>query len=164
LSKVASLFAQALCYALFFLPLVWLTSAPAYQQLPPELAVIKLAVRHAGAIIGECTALTSEEYADLPANMQRVETCPRERSPLRLQLLLDGETLYRESVPASGLHNDGVSSMYHRFELAAGSHHLRVLMNDDQAVAGDTWELSRDIELVPAQVLVVSFREGFRLE
>jgi hypothetical protein len=96
--------------------------------------------------------------------MQRTQICPRERSPLQLALILDGNTLYRASVPASGLHNDGVSSMYRSFTVPAGSHHMQLLMNDNKAVDGYTWELNQEIQLKPAQVMVASFREGFRLQ
>jgi len=80
------------------------------------------------------------------------------------ELLLDGETLYRATVAPSGLHNDGVSSMYRRFRVPAGRHHLALRMNDDAAREGATWELVAPIELAPAQVLVATFKEGFRLQ
>lgn len=155
---------QALLYALFFVPLVFLTHTPTHRHLAEDMAVLKVAVRHAGKIVGECTPINSADYANRPANMQRPELCPRERSPLQLELLLDGETLLRAAVPASGLHSDGVSSMYQRFNVPAGSHHLRLLMNDDVAVDGPTWQLEQDIELRPAQVMVATFKEGFRLQ
>ena len=156
--------AQALLFALFFLPIVYLTQRPVHTHLGPDLAVLKVAVRHAGKVIGECVPILGAEYDKLPANMKRPENCPRERSPLQLELLLDGETLYRASVPASGLHNDGMSSMYRRFTIPAGAHHLELQMNDDVAVEGPTWQLARDIDLQPAQVLVANFKEGFQIQ
>lgn len=156
--------AQAALYALFFIPIAYFTQAPVYRHLPEDTAVLKVAIRHAGKIVGECTALTGSEYDQLPANMKRLEICPRERSPLRLELPLDGNTLYSEKIPASGLHNDGVSSMYQRFTVPAGTHQLTLLMNDDVAVPENTWTLEQSVELAPAQVLVATFKEGFRLQ
>ena len=155
---------QALLYALFFVPIVYITQQPSHTHLPPDMAVLKVAVRHAGKIIGECVPLEGAELARLPDNMKRPEVCPRERSPLELELLMDGETLYRATVAPSGLHNDGMSSMYQRFSVPAGKHRLQLKMNDDVAVEGYNWELSRDVELQPAQVLVATFKEGFKLE
>jgi hypothetical protein len=155
---------QSLLYALFFVPLVYFTHAPTHRHLDEDLAVLKIAIRHAGQIIGQCTAINADDRVDRPANMQRVEICPRERSPLKLELILDGNTLYRASVEASGLHSDGVSSMYRRFNIPAGNHHLQLLMNDDVAVDGYTWQFEQDIQLQPAQVVVASFKEGFRLQ
>lgn len=155
---------QAFLYGLFFVPLVYLTSAPDYRQLEAGKAELKIAIRHAGQVVGECTDLSSEDYENLPANMKRPQVCPRERSPLQLQLIVDGETLYRATVPASGLHSDGVSSMYRRFAVPAGKHRLKLLMNDDVKVDGSTWSLEQDVELAPAQVLVASFKDGLRLQ
>jgi hypothetical protein len=54
--------------------------------------------------------------------------------------------------------------MYQRFNVPAGSHHVQLRMNDDVAADGYTWQLEQDIQLQPAQVMVASFKEGFRLQ
>jgi hypothetical protein len=164
MDKAIRYLGQALLYALFFVPLVFITHLPSHRHLEEDMAVLKIAVRHAGKIIGECTPINAAEYTDRPANMQLTEICPRERSPLQLELLLDGNTLYQASVPASGLHSDGISSMYRRFKLPAGPHHLQLRMNDDVNTQGYTWQLEQNIQLQPAQVIVASFKEGFRLQ
>jgi hypothetical protein len=155
---------QTVLFALFFIPLTWITHQPTHRHLGEGLAELKIAVRHAGTIIGECSAVAAGKYTPLPGNKQRPQICPRERSPLKLELLMDGETLYRATVPASGLHNDGVASIYRRFTVPAGSHHLQLRMNDDAAVEGYAWELERKVDLRPTQVMVASFKEGFRLQ
>lgn len=155
---------QALLYALFFLPIAWLTHLPVHRHLDEGMAELKIAVRHAGAIIGACTAVTSGAYTPLPGDKQRPEICPRERSPLQLELLMDGETLYRATVSAPGLHDDGVASIYRRFTVPVGSHRLQLRMNDDVAVEGYAWVLEQTVDLKPAQVMVASFKEGFRLQ
>lgn len=164
MARIPRYLGQALLYALFFLPIVYFTQAPEYRHLGPDMAVLKIAVRHAGEIIGECTPVSAAQYASQAATMQRAEICPRSRSPLQLALLMDGETLYSDTVPASGLHDDGVSSMHRRFQVPAGRHHLQLLMNDDVAVEGYNWRLEQDIDLRPAQVMVATFKEGFRLQ
>jgi hypothetical protein len=163
MDKAARYLGQALLYALFFVPLVFVTHQPTHRHLAEDMAVLKVAVRHAGQIIGECTPIDTVENIKRPVNMQRTEICPRERSPLQLELILNGNTLYRTSVPASGLHNDGVSSMYRSFNVPAGLHQLQLRMNDDMAVDGYTWQLNQEIQLKPAQVMVATFKEGFRL-
>ena len=37
-------------------------------------------------------------------------------------------------------------------------------MNDDVATQGYNWQLEELVDLQPAQVMVASFKEGFRLE
>ena len=155
--------AQAALYALFFVPLVFLTHTPTHRHLEDNFSVLKVSVRHPGKIVGACKPLSSDEYAKLAANMKQLESCPRERSPLQLELRVDGETLYSGTTPASGIHNDGLSSMYRRFTLPSGRYRLQLLMNDDVAVEGNTWELDQEVELLPAQVMVASFKEGFIL-
>lgn len=164
MADVSRYLGQAVLYALFFLPIVYFTHLPLYRALPDDMAELKVAVRHAGKIIGECVPVAAGNYSALPGNTQRPAICPRERSPLQLELLLDGELLYSATVPPSGLRNDGVASVYRRFSVPAGGHHLQLRMNDDVAVTGYSWELSQDIELQPAQVMVASFKEGFRLQ
>ncbi len=156
--------AQALLYALFFLPIVWFTHLPTHRHLEEGMAELKIAVRHAGMVIGECTDVVAGSYAALPGDAQRPQICPRERSPLQLELLMDGETLYRATVSAPGLHDDGVASIYRRFTVPVGSHHLQLRMNDDAAVEGYSWMLEQSVDLQPAQVMVASFKEGFRLQ
>ena len=155
---------QVALYAAFFLPLAYLTSAPAYQAQAPELATLKLAVRHAGEIVGECTAVSGPAYDKMQENMRRPQLCPRERSPLRLLVKLDDATLLDQTFAASGLHSDGVASVYRRFTVPAGRYQLAVFMNDDVSLANNTWELREEVELQPAAVVVVSFKDGFTVE
>jgi hypothetical protein len=155
---------QALLYGLFFLPLVYCTSQPIYQRQDPAMATLKLAVRHAGAIVGECVAISGAEYEKMAANLRRPEICPRERSPLQLRLSLDGETLYEETALASGLHSDGVSSIYRRFTVPAGKYQLRMQMNDDVELEDYNWQLEQQVELAPAQVMLVNFKDGFQVQ
>ena len=156
--------AQALLYVLFFLPIVWLTHLPVHRHLDEGMAELKIAVRHAGAIVGACTPVTAGVYTPLPGDKKRPEICPRKRSPLQLELIMDGETLYRATVVAPGLHHDGVASIYRRFTVPVGSHHLQLRMNDDAAVEGYAWVFEQKVDLKPAQVMVASFKEGFRLQ
>ena len=164
MTNASRYFGQALLYALFFVPLTFITQQPTHRHLGEDMAVLKVAVRHAGKIIGACTPINAKDQNNRPANMQLAEICPRERSPLQLELVLDGNTLYRASVAASGLHRDGVASMYRRFNVPAGSHHVQLQMNDDVEADGYTWHFEQNIQLQPAQVMVASFKDGFRLQ
>ncbi len=155
---------QALLYGLFFAPLAYFTSAPDFMVQAPELATLKLAVRHAGKIVGACEVLSGAAYEQLPANMKRPEVCPRERSPLLLQLSLDGNVIYVATAEASGLHSDGMASIYKRFAIPAGRHQLTMLMNDDVTLTDFPWQLQQEIKLLPAQVMVLNFKDGFHVQ
>jgi hypothetical protein len=163
--KAIRYLAQAALYALFFVPLAYFSRAPIYSNLEEGMAVLKVAVRHPGVIVGECTSAAASGHGMRPSTMtESIEVCPRERSPLKLKLTLDGKVLYDATVPPSGLHGDGISSMYQRFEIPVGPHHLQIKMNDDVKIEGYTWQLEQDISLKSAQVLVASFKEGFKIQ
>jgi len=53
---------QAVMYALFFLPLAYFSHAPSHRYVEEGMAVLKVAVRHAGEVIGECTSITGESH------------------------------------------------------------------------------------------------------
>lgn len=154
---------QAAIYAVFVIFLGYFSSMPHYQASAPDEATLKFTVRHAGKVIGECTALSGTQMENLPANMKVVEVCPRERSPLQLELLLDGELLYAATVQPSGLHNDGVSSIYQRFTVPAGKHQLTARLNDDVNAEDFVFVYTSDVEIEPAQVAVLQFDNGFKL-
>ena len=148
---------QAVLFAGFIAVLGYLSTEPSYRFLSPENAVIKLTVNHGGKIKGDCRKPTAEETVGYPKNMIPLEICPRERSPVKLAMLLDGKKMYDGVLMPSGLREDGSSSAYQRFNVPVGSHELDIRMNDDVRVTGYTHQQRFKIDLVSAQVLVVNF-------
>ena len=57
----------------------------------------------------------------------------------------------------TGLSKDGVSTIYKRFEVKAGSYQLTVRMNDNLINPGFNHVKDEQITLKPAQVLVIDF-------
>ena len=148
---------QALNYAVF-MALVWyFSAAPSYTQLQPEQAVVTVAFSHAGKRVEECRQLSQEELAELPPNMRAPMDCPRERSPVTVQLLLDGELLIEEVATAPGIYNDLGIDVYRTTKVPAGEHTLAVWMNDNVRVEGPVYTHETTVNLEPAQLLVVDF-------
>jgi hypothetical protein len=148
---------QAVIYALFCAGLAYFSDAPAYRQLDPGDAVITLSLTHAGSPVSECRKRSAEELAALPPNMRVPEECPRERSPLHVQLAIDG-TLRVDTVrKPTGLRSDGAATVYRRLTVPAGRHQLIARMNDSVRVDGFNHEHSAEVTLAPRQVLVVDF-------
>ena len=112
---------------------------------------------HHGERPGERQAQTLEELAKLPPNMRAPTRCPRERSPVTVELDIDGVPAYRHVAQPSGLSRDGASAVYHRHEVAAGRHRIAVRLKDDPRSPGFDFVLEQDVELAPAQILVVDF-------
>lgn len=159
--KVTRYIGQFIAYALFALVVGYFATQPAYTHLDPDKALIKLSFSHAGAHRQECRQLTQEELNRLPPNMRRPMDCPRERRPLLVELELDGEILYRDELPPSGLAGDGASTAYRKFPVAAGSHQLVARLRDSRREEGFDYVKSAEVTLAPQQNFVIDFRPEF---
>lgn len=146
---------QVLLYGLFAAAIGVFSHWPAYHPLAPGEALIKVSFLHTGKPVGDCRKLTEEELARLPPNMRTPTVCPRERSPVTVQLVLDGHTVLDRTALPSGLRKDGASAMYARMTVPAGEQKLAVRISDDVRVQGPTYEREATVNLVPGQILVI---------
>ena len=149
---------QALAYTLFAMVVGYFATRPAYTHHDPGKALIKLSFSHAGQRKGDCRQFTPEEIAAMAPNMRRPLGCPRERMPLLVELLLDGEVLYRSELAPSGLAGDGASTVYQKFSVEAGSHRLMARLRDSDRSEGFDYEGEVDVTLEPSQNFVVDFK------
>lgn len=148
---------QAVFYGLFVAVIGYFSAAPAYVHFPKDMALIKASFSHPGQPKEECHVRTAEELAKLPPNMRLAIQCGRERSPVEFELDLDGKPIYQAELPPAGLARDGVSTVYQRFPVLAGRHHLRARLKDSVRVQDFNYAREADVTLVPAQVFVVEF-------
>ena len=156
--KPARVALQVLNYTVF-MALVWYFSAsPSYRQLAEDEAVITVAFSHAGERREACRKLTQEELLKLPPNMRIPTDCPRERSPVKVELFLDEELTISEVAKAPGLYEDQGVDIFRKIKVPIGTHDLRIRMNDNVRVEGPTYTHEQQIELKPAQMLVVDFK------
>ena len=149
--------AQAVFFVLFALGIGYFSTAPAYQHIGKNEALVRLSISHAGQLLGDCRERSAEELSKLSRNMRAAQDCPRERSPVTIEVDLDDKPLYREVVPPSGLSRDGASTVYRRFTTPAGEYRLTVRVNDSAKVQGFNYQRSEVVQLKPAQVLVIDF-------
>lgn len=134
----------------------WLPSDLGYASPAtgePELVV---SFKHPGQIAEQCRTLTEAELADKPAHMRRPVECTRERSPVRMRILVDGAAVVERSYRPSGLFNDGASIAIERLPVSAGTHTVRVEIADR---AGEAWahQAEKAIEFTPNERRVVLF-------
>jgi hypothetical protein len=155
--NLLSIAGQAVLYALFAATIGTFSSYPRYRHLPEDQALLKLSFSHPGQLKAECRKRTPEELAKLPPNMRAPLDCPRERSPVTVELALDGNVIARRVVPPSGLRGDGPSTVYARFPVPAGEHHLSVKLNDSVRAPGFNYVRDEEVELEPGQIVVVDF-------
>lgn len=136
----------------------YLSSNPVYRQVPPGMAQIKLSFAHGAARKEDCRRLTPKEIAALPANERRPNTCSRERIPLHVQLILDGELLYDDLLEATGLSNDGPARTYRKFLVPAGDHVVTARLKDSKRENGFDYEATREVTLVSHQNFAIDFK------
>lgn len=156
---------QALNYGVF-MGLVWyFSSAPSIRLLAEDEAVLTIAFAHAGQLREPCRRLSQEELNQLAPNMRKLEECPRERSPVRIEAELDGETVYRASLAPPGLFGDGGVDVFYRLKIPAGAHDFALRMNDSVRIDEFNHTLERRVTIDPGKILLVGFdpRKGFVL-
>ncbi len=148
---------QLVLYGLFAVIVGVFSRWPAYQHLASDQALLKLSFNHQGKPVSECKRASAEELAKLPPNMRAPVVCPRERSPITVELDVDGKPALRHVARPSGLSRDGASAVYHRIELPVGTHQLAVRLKDDVRSAGFDYRRETTVTLKPAQILVIDF-------
>ena len=148
---------QALLYALFALVIGVFSRWPTYQHLAGDQALIKISFTHAGKPVGDCKRQSDSELAKLPPNMRAPTKCPRERSPVSVEVDIGGVSALRRTAAPSGLSRDGTSAVYQRLVVAAGEQRIAVRLNDDARHPGPTYQREASVMLAPAQVLVIDF-------
>lgn len=148
---------QALLYGSFAVALGVFSRWPLYHPLSNDMAQIKVSFIHHGARVAACRPYTAEEQAKMPPNMRKTEKCERERSPVSIEVDIDGKTVLERTSPPSGLSRDGTSTLYQRLDVPAGQHQIAVRFKDNQKAEGYTSQINETITLKPAQVLVIDY-------
>ena len=149
---------QAIVYAGMAVWLGYFANLPTYVHLPPDQALIKLSVFHGGGRKGDCRQRSAAELAELQENMRNPLDCPRERLPVRIEIILDGKPVYNETLTPAGLARGGQSRAYERFVTSAGEHFLVARMVDSARKQGWDFERSARIVLAPGENFVIDFR------
>ena len=149
---------QLMAYAAFAVVVGYLSFWPKYQYASPDLAVIKLSLSHAAERVEPCVQLTPQQIAELAPNMRRTEACERKRLPLALELELDGEIVVQLQAEAAGLWEDGPASIYERFDVPPGSHHITARLRDSARTSGWDYTYNEDVELEAGRYLTITFK------
>lgn len=155
MAKPAAIVGQIILYGAFAAFIGYFATEPKYHQIADDVALVKLSMSHLGG--RECRKRTPEELAKMPPNMRAPLDCPRGRSDIKLLVELDGKPIFETVMHPTGLSRDGISTVYKRFELKAGTYKLAVKMNDNLINPGFNFVKEEQITLKPAQVMVIDF-------
>lgn len=148
---------QAVLYGAFALAIGVFSQWPPYRPLAPDQALVKLSFVRVGKPVGDCRQLSEAELAKLPPNMRTPTVCPRERSPLTVQVAIDGRPVLDRSAPPTGLRRDGASAVYERMVVPAGERLIAVSLSDDVRARDTPHRREERVRLAPGQVLVIDF-------
>ncbi len=148
---------QFVFYAAFAAVVGLLSIWPTYQLLNPQEALVSVTFSHAGKRIGECRTRTQEELNKLAPNMRQPNDCPRERHSIYVELHADDQLVLAQTLPPSGLWNDGKSNIYQRTKIEAGEHVIYIGMNDSGENDSFDYELSKNLTIKSGDNIVIRF-------
>jgi hypothetical protein len=155
--------AQLALYAPLMAILAYFSTEPRFSAVAPDEALMRVSFIHATQRREACRERSAEELAKLAPNMRAALDCPRERSPLLVELELDGKLVLRREVQPSGLRRDGNAVVYQRFALPAGRHRIVARLRD-RAEGDFNYVREETLELAAGRVLLIDFnaaRGGF---
>ena len=156
-SKPIRYLLQAFNYTVF-MGLIWyFASAPSFQVLEDNQSVITMAFSHTGKLREPCRSLSQEELNKLPPNMRKLDDCPRERSPVLIEMKLDGEVLYDVELAPQGLFGDGGVNVYFSKKIPAGDHLFEIKMDDSVRIDGFEHHFEKVIRIEASRILLVEF-------
>jgi len=148
--------AQLALYVPLMAILAYFSTEPRFSVVAPGEALVRVSFIHATQRRQACRERTPEELAKLAPNMRAALDCPRERSPLLVEVELDGRLVLRREVQPSGLRRDGNAVVYERMALPAGRHRIVARLRDR---AGGDFNFMKDetVELAGGQTLIIDF-------
>ena len=148
--------AQLALYAPLMAIIGYLSTDPRFSIAAPDEALLRVSLIHTTERREACRERSAEELAKLAPNMRAALDCPRERSPLLVELELDGRTVLSREVRPSGLRRDGNAVLYHRMALPAGRHRIVARLRD--RVDGDfNYTKDETVQLAAGRVLILDF-------
>jgi hypothetical protein len=148
---------QVLLYGAFALAIGVFSRWPTYHPIAPGQTLIKLSFTRVGKPVGDCRKPSAEEQAKLPPNMRAPEICPRERSPITVQVDVDGQRALERVAAPTGLSKDGAAAVYERLLVPAGERRIAVSLSDDVRARATPYVREAKVQLAPGQVLVIDF-------
>jgi len=151
--------AQVVLYVAFGAAVGYFSRYPVFEVLPPGEALVRLSFSHGAQPIAPCRERTDEELAKLPPNMRVRQDCPRQRSPVQVEIEMDGKPLYDITAQPAGLKRDGAATVYRRQPVAAGTHTFKAKLADGPD-GKFTHVAEKTVDLAPGQVLVIDFHAG----
>ena len=157
--KLRIFIGQTVAFIPFALLLGYFSNSPSYTYRDPEMALIMVSFSHSSEHKQKCRRFTQEEMAALAPNMRRPMDCPRERVPVYVEVIMDGNSLLSKSYNPTGLAKDGAASIYESIPVKSGQHKIIVKLRDSAREKGFDYESDISIDLDAKELFVIDFRK-----
>ena len=154
--KALRIAAQLALYVPLMALLAYFSTEPRFSAVAPDEALVRVSFIHATQRKEACRERSAEELGKLAPNMRAALDCPRERSPLLVEIELDGKIVLRREVQPSGLRRDGNVAVYQRLALPAGRHRIVARLRD-RADGEFNYLKDETVQLAPGRVLTIDF-------
>ena len=148
--------AQLALYVPLMAILAYFSTEPRFSVVSRDQALVRVSLIHATERKEACRERSAEELARLAPNMRAALDCPRERSPLLVEVELDGKLVLRREAQPSGLRRDGNAAVYERLALPAGRHRIVARLRD-RPEGGFNYVKDETVELAAGRVLTIDF-------
>ncbi len=143
---------------------VGLASDVPYRSPAPLASELVVTFKHPGTMSENCHELTPEELAKIPIHMRKEKVCDRERSSVRLKILVDGQLVREATYLPKGIWHDGSSVAVERIAIEPGTHSVVVSIGDTADLTAWQHEDTRTIDFSrdSRRVIIFDRQDGFR--
>lgn len=162
--ELAQLFKVAIPLIVVSLVFGFLTDNPKYKVLDQDETEFKLVIRHSGLLLGECRVMSQEEIANTPPNMRRPTECPRQKAPLKVELEIDDQLYFEQTVIPSGIQDDGIVAMFEKMNINGGPHQFQLKVKHQMNDGEKSEMLTRTLDVDTGSIVIAEYTDsGFRL-
>ena len=154
--KALRIAAQLALYAPLMALLAYFSTEPRFSAVAPGEALVRISFIHSTQRKGACRERSAEELGKLAPNMRAALDCPRARSPMLVEIELDGKIVVHREVQPSGLRRDGNAAVYQRIALPAGRHRIVARLRD-RADGDFNYVKDETVQLPAGSVLTIDF-------
>ncbi len=158
MTRYLRLTGQFVLILLLFSAVAAFANWPVYRQVPEGYAVVVLTFVHGADRKAGCRTRSPAEIAKLAPNMRSLLDCPRSRPAVYVELDIADKSVYRATLPPTGIASDGPSRVYQRFVVPAGQYQVAVRMRDTPRIDGFDYQRNEIVTLAREQMFVVDFR------
>ena len=151
-----------------FFPVV-LLSGLTHSFNPSGDGAVKIAFKKSGKRVVECdekevARKLGESYREsvrkgegATIDLSKLSSCPSERHPVSVIVLVDGEKVLDKDFKAKGVRKDLASYVHEILPIKAGVHGIKILMSDDGKRLSPLYDIEAEVAIERNEIILVGF-------